>query len=144
MHGEPVIVVHSKQEAVAALGAAARANIPILLVSQKDGASFVGAPMFRRMIDLAAKIVPSARFRAALDCGDHPGRALAAIRAGVAMIVFNPLSPAFDGIADIARQTGTVLLEPDAYGPRRLDLSQIGNPVRACNHFLQGKEDREQ
>ena len=135
---EPVIVVHGKEHAVAALSAAAEADIAVLLVSQQGGVSVWGAEAFKALMEQAVRQVPQARFRWALDCGDDPGYALAACRTGVAGIVFATTSAAFDRIADIARQSGVAMFSPDVYQGKVLDLSQVGDTRAACDTFLIG------
>lgn len=63
---------------------------------------------------------------------------MAAVRSGIAGIVFDPASPAFARIVDIAEQAGSFVLTPEVYDRATLDLSQVGDPERACDSLLLG------
>lgn len=136
MSDEPTIVVHGKDNAIAALSAAAKTDTAVLLLSQRGGVSVWGAEAFKALMNLAAEAVPDARFRWALDCGDDAGYALAACRTGIEAIVFSSESPAFDRVADIASQSDVGVLSPDVYAGDLLDLSLVGDASRACDTFL--------
>jgi hypothetical protein len=94
-------IVHSLNHAVAALTAAARANRPVAVVSAPEAGSYVGPGWFGAMVAAARAAVPEARFSALLDCGDHAGSALAAIRAEVEGVIFI-------GRADVARRLAEI------------------------------------
>jgi len=66
----------------------------------------VGPGWFQEVIAAARAAVPEARFFPLLDCGDHVGAALAAIRTGVEGVVFTGRSDVAYRVADIARQHG--------------------------------------
>lgn len=136
MNDDPVIVVHGKDHAIAALNAAVRHEIAVLLLSQQGGVSVWGAEGFKAVMEIAADAVPDAGFRWAIDCDDDPGWALSAIRAGVSGIVFDPGSPAFERIADIAQQANVTVVSPKTYDGPLLDLSLVGDPATACDTFL--------
>jgi len=143
MGDEPVIVVHGKDQVVAALKVAADNNVAVLLVSQRGGVSVWGAEGFKALIEIAAAEVADASFCWALDCSDNPGQALAACRTGVAGIIFDPCSPAYERVADIAAQSSVELFTPEVYERHVLDLSQVGDAPRACDTFLNGGKDCE-
>ena len=117
----PAIVVHSPAQAVAALEAAAEAGKPVLLLSAADAGLSAGAGWWREMIAAARDSVPAApaaapgtapgaaRAEALLDCGDDAGAAQAALRAGIAAIVFTGRADVAERLADIARQHGSRL-----------------------------------
>jgi len=73
---DPVIIIHSLGQAIAALTAAAR------------------------------EAVPGARFSALLDCSDNVGAALAAIRLEIEGVVFIGRADVAGRLADIAGQYG--------------------------------------
>ncbi len=58
-----------------------------------------------------------------LDCGDAPGFALAALRAGVRAIVLDPACPAFPAVAGAAAEIGAALLT--ARPAPALDLGRV-------------------
>jgi len=83
-----VIIVHSLDQAVAALKAAARTGRPIVLSSAPDAGIYAGPGWFGAVVAAAREAVPDARFSAILDCGDQAGAALAAIRAQIERVIF--------------------------------------------------------
>ncbi|MEQ8664666.1 MAG: hypothetical protein RIC16_02995 [Rhodospirillales bacterium] len=138
MRDDPVIIVHDKEQAVVALRAAADRNQTVLLLSARHAASSIGALVFIEIISQASRRVPAARFEAALDCGSAAGRAMAALRAGVGAIVFEPSAPAAERISDIAAKYGAKVLAASMYERPLLDLDTVGDPIRACDSYLNG------
>ncbi len=100
----PGIVVHSLAHALGALKAAAGCGCPIVLTSAPDAGIYAGPGWFRALVEAARQMVPAARFRAMLDCGDEPGAALAAIRAQVDGAIFTGRPDVARRLADIAGQ----------------------------------------
>jgi hypothetical protein len=103
---DPVIIIHSLTQAIAALTAAARAGRPVVLASAPDAGGYVGPGWFGVLIAAAREAVPAARFSTLLDCGDNVGAALAAIRAGIEGVVFTGRPDIARRLADIAVQHG--------------------------------------
>lgn len=114
------IAVHSLRQAKAATAAAAETGHPVLLLSAPAAAGTVGPAWFDAVVRMAASAFPGAAVEGALDCGDMPGYALAALRHGMRTIRYD--GPAFDAIADIAAQCGATVLRDR---PHALDLSGI-------------------
>src|SRR5439155_14786297 len=106
----PTIVVHALAHAVAALEAAAELARPVTLLSAPDAGLSAGPGWFGAMLAAARAAVPAAQSEALLDCGDDPGAAQAAIRAGIEAIVFTGRSNVAERLADIARQRGCRLV----------------------------------
>jgi acyl-CoA reductase-like NAD-dependent aldehyde dehydrogenase len=106
----PVIIIHSLLHAVAALSAAAEAGRRVVLASAPDAGVYAGPGWFREVLRAAQEAVPEAQFSALLDCGDDPGAAMAAIRAGVEAIVFTGRADVAARLADIAAQSGARLV----------------------------------
>ena len=103
---DPVIIIHSLTQAIAALSAAASAKRAIVLASAPDAGGYVGPGWFVALVTAARQEVPEARFIALLDCGDSVGAALAAIRAEVEGVIFTGRADAAGRLADIAQQQG--------------------------------------
>ena len=103
---DPVVIIHSLTQAIAALRAAASAKRAIVLASAPDAGGYVGPGWFGALAAAARQAVPEARFSALLDCGDSVGAALAAIRAEVEGVVFIGRPNVSRRLADIARQHG--------------------------------------
>ena len=105
-----VIIIHSLGHAVAALNAATEAGRPIILASARDAGIYAGAGWFREVLRAAREAVPAAESSALLDCGSDAGAAMAAIRAGVEAVVFAGRADVAARLADIAEQSGALLL----------------------------------
>ena len=103
---EPLIIIHSRAQAIAALTAAARAGRPVVLASAPGAGSYVGPGWFGALVRAAREAVPDARFSTLLDCGDDVGAALAAIRSEVEGVVFTGRAEVARRLADIAHQHG--------------------------------------
>ena len=136
---DPVIIIHSLGQAIAALTAAARAGHPIVLASAPDAGGSVGPGWFGALVAAAREAVPEARFRTLLDCGDNVGAALAAIRSEIEGIVFIGQADVARRLADIARQHGVLFGEerPAAALDLGEDLFASRESVeRRCVEFL--------
>jgi hypothetical protein len=137
----PVIVVHSLEHAVAALGAAAEVGREVTLISAPGAGIYGGAGWFREMIAAARGAAPVARGVSVLDCGDDAGAAQAAICEGVEAVIFAGRPDVAARLADIAgRQCVRLLTERPAVG---LDLAALffASPDRlrrCCIDFLTG------
>ena len=117
----PAVVVTAAEGAAAALRLAGR---PLLLLSAEGAGGFLGPRGWRALITRIAAHAPAAPFEDALCCGDAPGRALAALRAGCRIVVLDGAAPAFPAVAEAARAAGATLLpaRPPALDLRTLDL----------------------
>ena len=103
-----VAVVRDLPEAKAALAAAR--GTAVTLLSPEDFAAAGGALYFRAIIEAAARAVPAARFEAVLDCGNEPGRALAALRMGFKAVVLGGRAGARRRVAAIAAKMGATVI----------------------------------
>ena len=134
MRGRAVIV-HTLAHCRAALAAAAALGVKVTLLSAPGAASYLGGGYWKAMIDEARSDCPGADALAVLDCGEHAGHALAALRQGVEAVRFHGKPEAADRIADIARKSGAALVERT---PRALDLLDEPDPEAACRDWLEG------
>ncbi|HWB51233.1 MAG TPA: hypothetical protein VG651_19125 [Stellaceae bacterium] len=82
----------------------------MVLLSAPDAGIYAGAGWFTALADAARAAVPDARVSAILDCGDDAGAAQAALRAGVAAIVFTGRPDVAERLAGIAASRGARLL----------------------------------
>ena len=108
------VVVHGLEQATMALAEA----LPVTLLSAPGAGAYAGAGWWRAMIATARAVHPATPCQDVLDCGNAPGRAMAAIRAGQTILVLDPACPAFARVAMLA-----------AVLPRRppaLDLAERG------------------
>ena len=126
------VIIHSIDQARAALAAATRLNRPIALYSAEGAAAYAGGAWFMAMVTAARADYPNAQCEAVLDCGDHPGLALAALRQGCRTIVLRS-SPARRKIAAIA-SARSARLDPGA--KEALDLRHCRDPESAVMSWL--------
>ncbi len=103
-----VAVVGSLAEARAIVAEAS--DRPVLLVSPPNAAAYLGVGYFQALVEAVRGEFPGAAIEAVLDCGDKPGFALSALRAGFATIVLRGDPRARVRIAAIARKMGARLL----------------------------------
>lgn len=91
------------------------AGEPCVLLSPPDFAATAGCGFWRALIAAAEREFPGMIAADILDCGDFPGYAMAALRAGCRLIVLSPSCPAYAAVAGAAETMGaTVLPEPPA------------------------------
>jgi acyl-CoA reductase-like NAD-dependent aldehyde dehydrogenase len=81
-----------------------------MLVSAPDAGIYAGPGWWTALAEAAREAVPAARFSAVLDCGDDAGAAMAAVRAGVAAVVFTGGRDIAERLAGIAAARGARLL----------------------------------
>lgn len=111
----PVVCVQDLDAAMAAL---AGGNRVVLLSPPRAGITH-GVGWWRALVAAAG---PAERIAAdVLDCGEAPGRAMEALRAGCRHVVLAPDCPAFAAVAGAAAACGAVVLAArpeDSAGPR--------------------------
>jgi len=127
------VIIHSLAHARAALRAAAARGVPVTLYSGPGAAGYAGPAWFHELVAAAAAEQPAARVTAVLDCGDAPGHAMAALRAGLKAIRFDGDPAVAERIADLAARHGAVV----APAPEdALDLAGAIDPAAACEAWL--------
>ena len=116
--------MHALAQAEAALAAAG--PVGVMLLSAPGAGSFAGPAWFQALVAEAARRRPGVAFAAALDCADAPGAALAALRAGVRIVVLDGACPAFPAVAAAATEADARLLpaRPAAFDLGRIDLGR--------------------
>jgi hypothetical protein len=137
----PAVVVHDPSQAAAALAAAG--PLGVLLLSAPGAAGSLGPGWFLALVRQAmAGAPPGVPHRAALDCADAPGHALAALRAGARLLVLDPSAPAFPGVVAAAAEIGAEVLaaRPPALDLRRLDLRRPGGRATLAAWLAAGDE----
>ena len=116
----PAVVIHSAADARAVLAL----GRPVTLVSAAGAALFMGAGWWVAMMGRMRSEYPDAAFVDLLDCGDAPGRAAEALRAGQRHLVLQPEPPAlFERVRLMAEEVGAVVLPAM---PETLDLARPG------------------
>ncbi len=131
------IVVHSLDQARAALAAATALKRQVVLASAAGAGCYAGPAWFKSLVALAQESYPGAQMEAVLDCGDAAGTALAALRLGFKHVGFSGGDEARAKLADIARALGAAI-EP-SYADACLDLRDRKNPQVLCAAYLAGE-----
>jgi hypothetical protein len=131
--GAPRIVVHNLEQAKAALKVADELAVAVTLISAPGAAAYLGATVFRDMIDEASRYHPCARHEAVLDCGDDPGLVLGALRHGIKAARVDVGADVETRLADIAAQQGAIILTDETPA---LDLIDSSDPLAACRAWL--------
>jgi hypothetical protein len=124
----PDVIVHTLPQARAALAASAESGLPVTLWSPPDAARSLGVGYCLTLAETAG----AADF--VLDCGDAPGLALAALRAGARRVRVSAPSAVMTKLIDIADQLNA---QVETQSPTdALDLSGIHDPATAAREFL--------
>ena len=130
-----VVIVHTLDQAEAAVAAAAEFGVPLTLRSAPGAGAYLGAEVFQSIVDSACAGCPEAQVHAVLDCDDDPGLALLALRVGVKGIALKANKKVQTKIADLAAQYDAAL-EDDAGA--HLDLLGCDDPTAAVRDWLSG------
>ena len=102
----PCVVVHGIDHARTAMAS----GLPVTLLSAPGAAVFAGCLWWREIVALAHHSWPDTPAADVLDCGDAPGRAMAALRIGQRLLVLAPC-PAWPAVAAAAAALGARVLE---------------------------------
>ena len=116
----PAVMIHSAADARTALAPA----LPVTLVSAPGAALYAGAAWWVALVAAIRAEHPGMPFEDLLDCGDAPGRAAEALRAGQRRLVLRGAPPAsYERVRLMAEALGAVLLSTM---PQALDLARPG------------------
>ncbi len=134
MRRAPAVMIHSAADARIALAP----GLPVTLVSAPGAALYAGAGWWTALAAAARAGHPTRRFEDILDCGDAPGRAAEALRAGQHCLVLLPSPPeTYERVRLMAEALGAVLL-PSM--PEALDLAMPGARRRLLEWLAQAHE----
>lgn len=122
-------VVHGIAHVRAALAAARETGCAIRLVSAPSAAGYAGGAWFAALERSGRRAFPDVDATFILDCGDAPGWALAAIRAGVRHIRLSGNRRARDSVAAIAAASGARIVTGRL---NTLDLQGESDPYQVC------------
>jgi len=126
------VIVHSLDQARAAIAAAADLKVPVTLMSARGMASFMGPLWFWKLLELAAR--DGVAVTGVLDCADEPGTVMAALRTGFQLVRFTGAADMRARLDDMARQMGARV---EGETPCRvLDLVDRRDAAAACRAFL--------
>jgi hypothetical protein len=116
----PAVIIHGAEDGRRALAL----DLPVTLCSAPGAALYAGAGWWCAMMALLRAERPARAFEDILDCGDVPGRAAEALRAGQRLLVLDGAAPAMaDRVRRMALECGATVL---AAMPPALDLAQRG------------------
>src|SRR5262245_61302340 len=134
----PALLILDLDEGLTALAAAEACGKPVLLLTPADAGAWLGPDWLESMSRHLRERRPEAEFRLILDCGDRQALAHEALRRGAAGVCFTGVRAAAKALAEIAAQTGAILLtrRPPALELARLPKTRqreeairwIGNP----------------
>lgn len=113
--------MHGLPDASAALAP----GLAVRLLSAEGAASSLGVGWWQALVAGARARHPATPCADILDCGDSPGRAMAALRMRQPALVLAPGVPAFAAVSRAAAAQGAVLL---AKRPPALDLADPRAP----------------
>jgi hypothetical protein len=130
------VIVHYRDDAMAALRAASEAGTAVLLLSPPGAALSLGAAVFKAMIDDARVHFPQVDVVAVLDCADRPGAAMNALRHGVRSVRLQASPAILRKIKEMAEQSDSKMEESDIHA---LDLSTADDALTACRKWLNQK-----
>jgi fructose/tagatose bisphosphate aldolase len=126
------VIVYSIDQARAALAAAE--GQPVILMSARGMAGFMGPLWFKALFEAAAASYADANAIAALDCADEAGTALAALRCGFKLVRFTGPEEARARLDSIAQQLGAKV-ERDVAADT-LDLLDCEDSLALCRSFF--------
>ena len=129
------VIVHGLGMARLALQAGQACGRPVTLLSAEGAASYAGVGWWRALVAAARETVPGCHATDILDCGEAPGRALEALRAGQKALVLRSDPRVWVDIAWRARSCGAALLEA---APQALDLGKPGAVLRLAEWLTRG------
>jgi len=130
---ERVVVVHSLDDARAAVAAAGELGVAVTLASAPGAGGYGGAPWFRELVALAAEDFPGVQVHALLDCADKPGYVLGALRLGMKHVRFTGSKSTVATLRGLAAAYGAQIVTGRV---RALDLLDEADPAAACRAWL--------
>jgi len=126
----------------AVLAAALEQGVAVTLESAPGAGGYAGPGWWKALIEAALAEYPAATAMAVLDCGEEPGTALAALRAGVSRIRFTGDRGMRERLGAIAAQLGATV-EGEAGAEDVLDLLETGDALALSRRFLaRNEQDR--
>lgn len=135
-----VVIFHSLEHARAALAAAGEARVPLVLRTAPGAAAYAGVGYLKAIVARARAEASDVAVRAEIDCGEDPGLALAALRAGWTALRLSGRADVRRKIAEIAKAQGARLVS-DEPGAPPLDLLDARDPKAACRAFFEAPQE---
>ena len=132
------VIVHSLDQARAALGTAAALGVTVTIESAAGAGAYAGPLWFKALIAQAREAHPGVAATDLLDCAAEAGTALAALRAGLKRVRFTGPEELRRRLQEIAAAQGAAV-EGESAGPA-LDLLTAHDPEAALRAFLGGND----
>lgn len=127
------IIVHTLEDAVAALEAAEELNVPVTLQSAPDAIFYAGSLYLLHLFEQAQKLCPGAKGTFVLDAADGGAEALAAMQVGHKRLRTSADEQTRAQLKDIASQNGITIVEGTE---PTLDLAGVRDARAACLEWL--------
>lgn len=115
------VLVLDLDEARCAASAAASLDMPVAILSVRDGALTAGIGWFDAIMRAARHHEPATDLIGLLDCGDRPDLVQMAWRQGIEAAVYRGPAKVADRLDGIARRSGRILLRRR---PRAIEICQ--------------------
>jgi len=128
------IIVHSLEQARAALAAGQQSGCKVILESAPGAGGYAGPAWFKLLVEEARREFPAAECEAWLDCGDEAGTVLAALRLGLRRLRFAGGAAALARLAPVARELGAMLESRPSEAA--FDLAHAKDPAAMCRRHL--------
>jgi hypothetical protein len=125
----PAVIVHGLAMARLALGA----GRPATLLSAPGAGAYAGVGWWRALV---AQACPDGFTADILDCGEAPGRALEALRAGQRLLVLRCDPVIWADLSERAHGLGATLLD---HPPPALDMAAAGSARRLAAWLESGR-----
>ena len=128
-----VVIVHSLEDARAAVAAAGELGVPVTLASAPGAAGYLGALWFRELLTMIEDEHPDVAIDALFDCADKPGFVLAALRQGLRRLRFTGPKATAATLAAMADDYGAEIVTGRLTA---LDLLDRPDAQDACRRWL--------
>jgi hypothetical protein len=128
----PQVVVHDLEQARGALAAAVELGCTIRLRSAPGAAAYAGVGYLEALGKAAGHEI-------LIDCGDDPGVAMAALRAGCRRLAFSGAAATARRLGEMAEQAGATLVHERA-APDALELTPDDDAASACRSWLLARQ----
>jgi len=126
--------IHSLDHLRAALTAGAASALPVIAVSAVGASGFAGAGWFAELVAQGRRDFPDVPLTAILDCSDRAGDVPAALKRGIAHLIFIGHPQAAERLADIAAQSGATILKSR---PASCDLIGASDPFHTARTYCE-------
>ena len=139
---QPAFIVQSLDQARDALTATRAFSCVPLILSTMGYAAALWPAVFQAMIQALRQEFPDRPFTSAVDCGQAPGHAMAALRCDVEGLVIDGDEDAVERIRDMANQKNCMVYSPHIYEGEVLEMTSDQDMISVCDSFLSARYER--